>query len=313
MLYEPTQPQPPSQSLQELEHLFPGYTFDSFLERGGMGSVYKARQQCIDRPVAIKILHPELSQNETFRTAFQREAQSMARLNHRNLVTVYDFGESQGHLYIVMQYIEGQSLHQSCEGKALVAEEAAELIASVCRGIEHAHQHQILHRDIKPANILVDQHFQANIIDFGIAETVGTDFGDLKETFCTPDYAAPETAYQGCKLDARTDIFSIGVVFYELLTGRLPGSRLATTAPPSALIDCPPGYDDVVMRAIHPNPDQRYQRAEDLANAIDSLPWESAERRLTQPSSHQGLMTPASGTTSGNQRPILLTPPVSRP
>ncbi|NWK56910.1 serine/threonine protein kinase [Verrucomicrobiaceae bacterium N1E253] len=266
---EPSEAIAPPFSLEELEEMLPAYSFERFLDSGAMGAVYQARQKSLDRAVAVKILHPELCQDQEFRTSFEREAKAMAKLNHRNLVAVYDFGEVKDMLYIVMKFIDGQSLHDSCAGKSLVPCEAAELVAGICRGLQHAHHHRILHRDIKPANILVDASFQANIVDFGIAEAVGTDFGNQAESFCTPDYAAPETHYQGCKLDARTDIYSVGVLFYELLTGELPGEE---RIPPSYLIaDCPPAYDDVVLQAIHPDPNHRYQEAEAFAEAIEGL------------------------------------------
>lgn len=282
-------------SLQELNQLLPAYQFEAFLDSGGMGSVYKARQKSLDRIVAIKLLHPELCQDKAFRTSFEREAKAMAKLNQRNLVPVYDFGEVENRLFIVMKFIDGQSLHDSCAGKALVPEEAAELVTGICRGLQHAHHHRILHRDIKPANILVDTSFQPNIVDFGVAEAVGTDFGNEQESFCTPDYAAPETAFQGCRLDARTDIYSVGVLFYELLTSELPGPEPVA---PSALIDCPPGYDDIVMRAIHPDPDQRYQTAEEFTEDLERLQASSTvnEKRQASQSSRPLQTRPGSFT-----------------
>lgn len=264
----------PQYSTEELGELLPAYTFEKFIARGGMGSVYKARHKSLDRAVAIKLLRPEYSKDNEFRTSLEREAKAMARLNHPNLVKIYDFGEIKGRMYIIMEYVEGRSLHDSCDGKALVIEEAAELVAGICRGLHHAHSHHILHRDIKPANILVDASSLPKIVDFGIAEPMGTHYGDSTEIFCTPDYAAPETSYQGCILDAQTDIFSVGILFYELLTGELPSPDSPI---PQALLDCPPEYREITARATHPDPSKRFQTAEEFAIAVESLTHGAAE------------------------------------
>lgn len=266
--HPPTTSPPPILTVEELGELLPGYQFEAFIDSGGMGSVYKARHRSLDRPVAIKLLRPEFGMDEEFRASFEREAKAMARLNHPNLVQVYDFGEIQNMLFIIMEYVEGVSLLDSCGGMALVHDEAAELVAGICRGLHHAHSHGILHRDIKPANILVDQSFTPKIVDFGIAEPMGVHYGEGAEVYTTPDYAAPESCYHGYTLDGRSDIYSVGILFYELLTGYLPTED---SAYPSETVGSPSDYDHIFYHATQADPDHRYADAEQFAHALDEV------------------------------------------
>lgn len=248
-----------------LAHLFPGFRIEYLIATGGMGAVYKAVQISLDRPVAIKILPREFGRDQEFRSSFETEAKTMARLNHPNLIAVYDFGEADGMLYIIMEFVPGKTLFHSAHDKAVAQEEAARIVVGVCEALAHAHEHGILHRDIKPSNILLDQQARPKIGDFGLARPIGAAVKDGETIFGTPHYTAPEVLKYPDKVDARADIFSIGVVLHELLTGKLPATD---PRPPSAIIGCDPRFDAIIRRATHPSPDLRYVTAAELAKEI---------------------------------------------
>ena len=161
-----------------LAPLFPGYEIECLIATGGMGAVYKAVQLSLDRPVAIKILPREFGEDESFRANFKAEAKAMARLNHPNLIGVYDFGEVAGMLFIIMEFVPGQTLYHSAHGIAITPEAAARIVVGICMGLAHAHEHGVLHRDIKPGNILLDQHARPKIGDFGSGRWVGRWYDD---------------------------------------------------------------------------------------------------------------------------------------
>jgi hypothetical protein len=253
--------------VEELQPLFPGYEVSLFVAQGGMGAVYKAHQVSLDRPVAIKILPRQFGEDPQFRESFQAEARAMARLNHPNLIAVYDFGAIDGMLYIIMEYVEGKSLFHSAHGKTVEQVEAARLAAGICQGLAHAHQHQILHRDIKPANILLTAHAEPKIGDFGLARPVGHHEGE-ETIFGTPGYTAPEVLNHPERVDQRADLYSTGVILYELLTGHLPGE---SWQPPSAVAKVDPAFDPIVRRAMHPSPEMRYADAKEMAEHLESL------------------------------------------
>ncbi|NNM30793.1 MAG: protein kinase [Akkermansiaceae bacterium] len=271
-------------SVEELQPLFPSYDIELFIAQGGMGAVYKARQTSLDRPVALKILPKEFGADPQFRASFQDEAKAMARLNHPNLIAVYDFGDVEGMLFIIMEYVEGATLHHSAHGKKIEQTEAARLAAGICRGLAHAHQHGILHRDIKPANVLLTASAQPKIGDFGLARPVGAHHGD-ELIFGTPGYSAPEVLNHPERVDQRADIYSMGVIFYELLTGRLPGE---TWQPPSSVIGSDPAFDPILRRAMHPSPEMRYADADQIADDL-----ESAASKIRGPLRRQAGATPA--------------------
>lgn len=253
---------------ERLAPLFPGYTIEGLIATGGMGAVYKAVQISLDRPVAIKILPREFGQDEEFRANFTTEARTMARLNHPNLIGVYDFGEVDGMLFIVMEFVPGKTLFHSAHGKIIAQDEAARIVAGVCLALAHAHEHKILHRDIKPGNILLDQQARPKIGDFGLARPIGAAVGDGETIFGTPHYTAPEVLKSPNRVDARADIFSVGVILHELLTGRLPAED---PRPASAITGTDPRFDAVIRRATHPSPDLRYASATDMAREIEAI------------------------------------------
>ena len=171
--------------IAELQPLFSAYEIHGFVAQGGMGAVYSARQISLDRPVAIKILPRQFGTDAQFRDSFESEAKAMARLNHPNLIGVYDFGDADGMLFIIMELVEGKSLYHSAHGKAIEQKEAARIVSGICRGLAHAHQHGILHRDIKPGNILLGSGAVPKIGDFGLARLVGAEH-DPEDPVMTP-------------------------------------------------------------------------------------------------------------------------------
>lgn len=254
--------------VEELRQLFPAYELGNFIAQGGMGAVYSAQQKSLDRPVAIKILPKQFGADPQFRASFKAEAKAMAKVNHPNLIAVYDFGDADGMLYIIMELVEGKSLHHSAHGKAIEQTAAARIISAICQGLAHAHQGGILHRDIKPGNILLDPEAVPKIGDFGLARPVGEDYNPDEVIWGTPGYTAPEVLESPDTVDQRADIFSIGVLFYELLTAQLPPSPWQK---PSSLSICDPQFDTIIRRATHPSPGMRYANASEMADELDAV------------------------------------------
>ena len=303
-----------------LAPLFPGYEMGGLIATGGMGAVYKALQLSLDRPVAIKILPREFGEDESFRANFEAEAKAMARLNHPNLIGVYDFGEVAGMLFIIMEFVPGQTLFHSAHGIAIAPETAASIVIGVCQGLAHAHEHGILHRDIKPGNILLDQQARPKIGDFGLARPIGAAVKVGETIFGTPHYTAPEVLKHPNRVDARADIFSVGVVLHELLTGRLPATD---SRPPSIICGCDPRFDAIIRRATHPVPDLRYPSAADMAKDLRAItggapapapapgPAKAAQRRVGTPSGARPVAIPrrpvsAVKNSSGNTVNLVL-------
>ena len=253
-------------TLEKLDSLLTGYEFESFIAQGGMGAVYLASQTSLDRKVAIKVLPKELGDDEKFRQSFQDEAKHMAKLNHLNLIGIYDFGDMDGMLYIIMEFVKGKSLHDSARGKAIVQEKAATIVRDVCLGLDHAHDAGILHRDIKPANILLGKGAVPKIGDFGLARPHGN--VETGVIYGTPGYAAPEVLNAPDEVDSQTDVFAVGVMFYELLTGQMPDEKYV---PVQNLVEADPRFDNIIRKAIHPNSKMRYASAGELAEDITDV------------------------------------------
>jgi len=252
--------------LEELDNLLVGYKFESFIAKGGMGAVYLARQTSLDREVAVKVLPRELSEDEEFVASFQSEAKLMAKLNDPNLIGIYDFGDIDGMLYIIMEFVKGKSLHHSSHGKAINQSIAVDIIKGVCSGLAHAHDAGILHRDVKPANILLGKGAIPKIGDFGLARLNGTTESGI--IYGTPGYAAPEVLNAPSKVDNRTDIFAVGVMFYELITGRMPGDTYESV---TEFVDADPRFDKIIRKAIHPNIEMRFRSALDFAEELSDI------------------------------------------
>lgn len=259
---------------EELDEILPQFEIKELIGQGGMGAVYKARQPRLDRYVAIKLL-PAFAKGDQhqYGERFEREARAMAQLNHPNVVTVHDFGETDaGHRYIVMEYVEGSDLHALIQGGKLTNKHALAWIPLICSAIDYAHEKGIVHRDIKPANILISQEGEVKVSDFGLAKLMGKQYNNaLTQTqmsMGTPDYAAPEALDEGAEVDRRADVYSLGVLFYELLTGKVPRGAWR---PPSAFLDVDVRVDQIIVKAMQPDPNHRYQAVSGITQALKEL------------------------------------------
>jgi len=252
----------------ELAGKFPQFEVLECLGRGGMGVVYKARQKALDRIVAIKVLAGEWHGDSGFAERFAREAKTLAQMNHPNIVTVHDFGESGGLFYLVMEYVDGVNLRDLLGEGRLTPEQALAIVPPICDGLQYAHEKGIVHRDIKPENLLLDRFGRVKIADFGIASLVGAT-GDRAGT---PPYMAPEqSAAHGAEssvVDHRADIHALGVVLYEMLTGERPGKDVMA---PSRKVQIDVRLDEMVLRALDKNPELRYQTADDFKTVLAML------------------------------------------
>lgn len=265
--------QPPAP--EDLAPLLPQYKIDCLIGRGGMGAVYRGTQLALDRPVAIKILPPDLDDaHGTYAERFKNEARMMAKMDHPAIVAVFDFGEtSQRQLYFVMAFIDGTDVSQMIsEQGRLPADHALAVTAHVCDALSYAHERGIVHRDIKPANILINYEGQVKVADFGLAKALETSSGTLTKTGLavgTPDYLAPETLNSGSEIDGRADLFAIGVMLYQMLTGVVPRGAWK----PASLIV--PGldrrFDEIIDRAMQPEPSDRYQSAGEFRRDLDVI------------------------------------------
>ena len=256
---------PPEPS--ELSELLTGYDVTALIATGGMGAVYKATQISLDRPVAIKLLPQELG-DPAFRDQFQAEARAMAKLNHVNLIGIYDFGEADGMPYIVMELVEGKSLYYSSYGKAIDQTTAVEIIVGICKGLGNAHQAGIIHRDIKPANILLDAKATPKIGDFGLAAPADADGEGDGLVYGTPGYAAPEIMITESAIGPTSDIYAVGIMLYELLTGMMPEEP---ASPPSTVSKCDPRLDPIFKKATRRNPKLRYQASDEMAAELEKI------------------------------------------
>ncbi len=257
----------------ELGEQFPQLEVLKLLGQGGMGAVYVARQVSLDRLVALKIIKPDAADDPGFAERFTREAKSLARLNHPNIVTVHDFGQTDGLYYFVMELVDGVNLRQMLEAGDLEPSRALAIVPHLCDALQYAHDEGIVHRDVKPENILIDKKGRVKIADFGLAKLIGERPGEFTLTgthqvMGTPRYMAPEQMEGSHHVDHRADIYSLGVVFYEMLTGELPLGRFQ---PPSKKVQVDVRLDEVVLRALEKEPQQRYQNANDVKTAIERL------------------------------------------
>jgi serine/threonine protein kinase len=252
----------------DLAPLFPGYEIQWLIATGGMGAVYCAVQKSLDRTVALKILPMEFSKDAAFCAGFEAEAKAMARLNHPNLIGVYDFGEAGGMLYIIMEFVPGKSLYHSAYGLAIDQAEVIRLVTGICNGLAHAHENGIIHRDIKPSNILLDLNAQPKIGDFGLARPIERKIEEGEEIFGTPHYTAPEVVNAPHSVDYRADIFSVGVLLHELLTSKLPASD---PRPASMIVNCDHRFDAIIRRATLPLAAARYSSAKEIAHDLQVI------------------------------------------
>ena len=261
--------------LTELQQHFDHHQLEilNLIGSGGMGAVYHARQTHLMREVALKILPPELAASPGFDERFTREARVLAKLDHANVIDVYDFGIAGPYSYLMMEYVDGVNLRDLILGGEMNAQDALEIIPQLCDALQYAHDQGIVHRDIKPENILVDQTGRVCITDFGLAKLAHADPGDLRLTgthqvMGTPSYMAPEQIEKPRQVDHRADIYALGVVFYELLTGELPLGRFD---PPSSKGNGPKRLDKVVMKTLEKEPERRYDHASDVKSDVEKV------------------------------------------
>ena len=277
-------------TIPDLAKLFPQLEILELIGKGGMGAVYKARQPALDRFVALKILAPRSGGDLDFAGRFTREARALAKLSHPNIVGVYDFGRAELPLgqdaqqrvpatpihYFIMEYVDGPNLRQVEQAGKLSPREALEIIPQICAALQFAHDEGIVHRDIKPENILLDKKGRVKIADFGLAKILGQELKDfrltgVRDVVGTPHYMAPEQIEKPQEVDHRADIYSLGVVFYEMLTSELP---LGKFQPPSS---CKTGMqidvrlDEVVLRSLAKEPELRYQHVSEIKTRVETI------------------------------------------
>ena len=257
----------------EIAQLFPQLEILSLIGKGGMGAVYKARQPMLDRFIALKVLPPAVAGDPGFAERFNREARALARLNHPNIVIVYDFGKAGNLHYLLMEFVDGTNLRQVEQAEKLSPEQALTIVPKICEALQYAHDQGVVHRDIKPENILLDKSGRVKIADFGIAKMVGqgpTDVGltGAKDVVGTPHYMAPEQIEKPQAVDHRADIYSLGVVFYEMLTGELPLGKFTL---PSKKVQVDVRLDEVVLHTLEKEPSRRYQSASQVKSDVETI------------------------------------------
>ncbi len=317
---EPAAAAPPPTPAELAPH-FPQLEILECLGRGGMGVVYKARQPQLDRVVALKILAPERVTDARFAERFLREAKTLAKLNHPNIVTVHDFGQVDGYFYLLMEFVDGVNLRELLRRGRLSPQEALAIVPPICEALQYAHNRGIVHRDIKPENILLDKEGNVKIADFGLAKLMGAEAFEVPpsggsdrlkpelhtlteagKVMGTPKYMAPEQAEKPGEVDHRADIYSLGVVFYEMLTGELPGRNIE---PPSKKFQIDVRLDEVVLRALEKKPELRYQQASQVKTEVETIAATNPDL-ITSPTPSQGAMptTPANTRKTIGRRPV---------
>lgn len=283
--------------IEELAPFFPQFEILELIGQGGMGAVYKVRQKELDRIVALKILPPAIGETAGFAERFAREAKALARLNHPGIVTIHEFGKTtasaQPLYFILMEFVDGVNLAQLMKADRISPHEALAIVPQICDALQFAHDQGIVHRDIKPENILLDRLGRVKVADFGIAKVVGNvgtahvteDVASVhdrphstgqeplftlgEKIIGTPQYMAPEQINHPADVDHRADIYALGVVFYQMLTGELPGKDLQA---PSRKVHIDVRLDEMVLRALDRDPERRYQTAHEFRTVLDDLP-----------------------------------------
>lgn len=257
----------------ELAPHFPQLEILECLGRGGMGVVYKARQRSLDRLVALKLLAPERVGDASFAARFAHEARALATLSHPGIVTIHDFGQAGGFYFLLMEFIDGVNLRQAMQAGRFTPEQALAVVPPVCDALQYAHDHGIVHRDIKPENLLLDREGRIKIADFGIARMLhapGPDPASIEsQPPGTARYMAPEQTGE-TPADHRADIYSLGVVLYELLTGEVPGHRLDPPSTRVQGVQIDVRLDAIVLRALETRPERRYQTAAEFRTQVDA-------------------------------------------
>jgi serine/threonine protein kinase len=301
------------------------YRLDSLIARGGMASVWSARDELLARPVAVKTLHPELGVDDSLRVRFRNEAIAVASLAHPDIVATYDTGEDDGVAYFVMELVDGPNLRTILEQRGhLDVAEAVRVARGVSAALDHAHRNGIVHRDIKPANVLVPNHGPVKVTDFGIAKAEGT--GDLTRTGTvvgTARYLAPEQL-QAEPVDARADVYAVGLLLFEMLAGRpaftggtdmeMALARLTTTPPllRSVRADVPAELEAITARCLAVDPDGRFANAADLLAALDRLGDDDPGGAPRSSAGTATVARPATGPTTSPAPARVRRPPRQR-
>ncbi|HUC84860.1 MAG TPA: DUF4019 domain-containing protein [Candidatus Acidoferrales bacterium] len=269
----------------ELAPSFPELDVLELIGQGGMGAVYKARQKELDRVVALKILPPGIGNGPAFADRFTREAKALARLNHPGIVTLYEFGQASGLFYFLMEFVDGVNMRQLLRTGRVSAREALAIVPQICDALQFAHDQGLVHRDIKPENILLDRRGRVKVADFGLAKLVGpgTDprpgdgvvsgshgLSESGKIMGTPSYMAPEQIEHPAEVDHRADIYALGVVFYQMLTGELPAKKIE---PPSRKVQVDVRLDEIVLRALEKEPARRYQHVSQVGTDVATLSY----------------------------------------
>ncbi|MES2661268.1 MAG: protein kinase [Verrucomicrobiota bacterium] len=270
-------------TIDELAALFPQFEILELIGKGGMGAVYKVRQKELDRIVALKILPPAIGETPGFAERFAREAKALAKLNHPGIVTIHEFGQQDGLYFILMEFVDGVNLAQLMRTGRISPREALAIVPQICDALQFAHDQGIVHRDIKPENLLIDRLGRVKVADFGIAKVVAsvcedpirsgdtpvpTDATIAGKIIGTPQYMAPEQIDHPSDVDHRADIYALGVVFYQMLTGELPGKELQA---PSQKVRIDVRLDEIVMHALEKNPELRYQHASLFKTSVETV------------------------------------------
>src|SRR5919199_3398660 len=258
------------------------YRIAQEIGHGGMATIYKAYHAALDRDVAIKVIHPALTTDPSFGARFNREAKIAARLHHPNIVPIYDFNDQPPGPYLVMRYIEGGTLKDLLIGEPLTTAQVMQIARPVGAALAYAHDQGVLHRDVKPSNILIADDGAVYLTDFGLARMAQFDVATLTQDaiFGTPQYIAPEQV-KGEVVDARTDLYSFGIVLYELFVGHAPFSGESPTAvlighlvgsvpaPSTFNKNVSPALEAVLLKALAKNPDDRYPTSRALMEALE--------------------------------------------
>ncbi len=293
-------------SLEEIAAAFPDLEVLDLIGHGGMSAVFRARQPKLDRVVALKVLPKSLAATPGFAERFTREGRVLARLSHPSIVAVHDFGESGGFCFLIMEYVDGVNLRQAMRAGRFTPEQALNIIPAICDALQFAHSQGVLHRDIKPENILLDSKGRVKIADFGIAKIISEDAGDAMlltqsgARLGTAPYMAPEQIEQPSSVDHRADIYSLGVVFYEMLTGELPLGRFAA---PSEFAAVGGNIDEIVFRALEKERGRRQQSAGEFKTQIENIGSMPASTQRTLAKRFQSFEYKSKRTIFG--RPLL--------
>jgi serine/threonine protein kinase len=300
----------------ELAPHFPSYELGELVGRGGMGFVYRARHRSLGRSVALKLLPHDIAEQQGFAERFAREARVLASLKHPSIVAVHDHGRAGPWWFLAMEFVEGANLRTLMRDRAIAPRQALALVAQICDALQYAHERNVIHRDVKPENILVDREGRVRILDFGLSKFGGEPGRDnltrADQVMGTPHYMAPEQWERPSEVDHRADIYALGVVFYELLTGELPLGRFA---PPSHKVAIDVRLDEVVLRSLAKEPERRYQHASEVKTQVEHVASTAAATTSTpavtptDARTEAPTRTRASAATHARQSSSTSTPP----